>query len=244
MINKNSATPMYQQIATIIRTEIVQNKFTGNDTIGTHGELAERFGVSLITIRKAVEELVDEGLLITKPGKGTFINRQPLQDSFNRLAGMSSVISMNNRVAEVSVREMQYISTPKSIPSSAREGLGDSCLYIERTHSVEGEPIGLARIYIPNQYAKHFSFEDISQHTIYNLMANKLHIALGKGVQNISAIPAGGRVADLLQVPKKSPVLMLERFSYNAEGELIEYMLIYYKYDQYSFQVELDLSAE
>lgn len=243
MLDKNSPEPMYEQIARILRMEIAQNSFT-DGTIGTHGDLAKRFNVSMITVRKAIEILVSESLLITKPGKGTYINRLPLQDGFNRLAGMSSVMAMNNLVADVSVGEMNYVVPPTSIPKSARTELGDSCLYIERTHSVGGKVIGLAHIYIPDQYARQFSFEDVSQHTIYYLMANKLNIQLGKGIQNITAIPAGTRIAEKLKVSKNSPVLMLERFSYSAQGQLLEYMLVYYKHDKYSFQVELDLSAD
>lgn len=244
MLDKNSPEPMYEQIARILREEIMQNNLADGGTIGTHGDLARRFNVSLITVRKAIELLVNESLLITKPGKGTYINRVPLQDGFNRLAGMSTVMAMNNLVADVTVADMQFITPPKSIPLSAREALGDSCLHIERTHSVGGQVIGLAHMYIPEQYGKHFSFESVSQHTIYHLMAHQLKIPLGKGIQNITALPAGTRVAETLQIPKNTPVLMLERFSYSAMGEFLEYMLVFYKHDKYSFQVELDLSAD
>lgn len=244
MLNRNSPEPMYIQIANILRKEIGEKKHSENKTIGTHKELAERFGVSLITIRNTIQVLTDENLLVTKPGKGTFVVQKPMQDGFNRLAGMSTVMAMNNLVAEVKVINMEFITPPISFPEQAREALGDNCLFIERTHSVGDEVIGLAHIFIPEHYGNLFSFKDVSENTIYSLLSNKLNVQLGKGLQNITAIPAESKIADILHVPKKSPLLMLERFSYNSDQELIEYMLIYYNHEKYSFQVELDLLPE
>lgn len=243
MVDKNSPDPMYEQIARILREEIGQNKYN-DGTIGTHSQLSGRFQVSLITVRKAIEILVGEGLLITKPGKGTYVNRLLLQDGFNRLAGMSTVMAMNKLTPDVNVEEMKLMAPPKNLPVIAREELGNSCLYIERTHAVAGDVIGLAQMYISDRYGKHFTFEDVSNHTIYHLMVHQFGITLGKGVQNITAIPAGSKIAEMLKVPKNSPILMLERFSYSKSGEFLEYMLVYYKHDKYSFQVELDLSAD
>ena len=73
MINKNSSVPMYEQIAEKLREEILARKYGPDGNIGTHAYLAERFGVSLITIRKAISLLTQQGLLDVAQGKGTFV---------------------------------------------------------------------------------------------------------------------------------------------------------------------------
>lgn len=244
MVNKNSSEPLYLQIACILRGEMAQHQYATGGTIGTHSDLAKRFGVSLITVRKAIELLTSEGLLISTPGKGTFVKHTPLQDGFNMLTGMSTVIAMNNMKADVAVSKMNFIEPPSKLPKIARMYLGERCLHIERTHSISGDVIGLAFIYIPDHFAKSFSIEDVSEHTIYYLFEKKLNIRLGKGVQYITATPANTKVASILGVVKNSPLLMLERFSYSYDGQFLEYMQVYYEYSKYSFQVELDLSSE
>lgn len=244
MISRNSSEAMYIQIANILRAEIARSVYPPGGTIGTHKVLASRFGVSLITVRKAVDILLNEGLLIAGKGKGTFVASAPMQDGFNRLTGMSTVISMNNATADVSVKSMQYIGTPTHLEEDVRFGLGEHCLYIERTHEVRGKAIGFADIYIPDSYADCFTAVDVASSTIYSLFEKKLGVTLGKGVQSIRADEADSRVAEILQIPPKAPVLVIKRKSYDNAGNLIEFMIIHYDHTQYSFQVELDLFTE
>ena len=92
-IEKDSRVPMYEQIAARLKNEILEKKFGSSGNIGTHTQLAEEFGVSLITVRKAVQLLVDEGLLDVVQGKGTFVKNTVLQDDLTRLTGASNIIS-------------------------------------------------------------------------------------------------------------------------------------------------------
>ena len=72
---------MYQQIVDTLRSEILRGKYHASGNLGTHKELAERFGVSMITIRKAMQLLAEEGLVDIKQGKGTFVRDSVPQDS-------------------------------------------------------------------------------------------------------------------------------------------------------------------
>lgn len=244
MINRASHEAMYLQIANIIREDILQGVHAPGQVIETHAQLAKRFGVSLITIRKAIDILIADGLLIARKGKGTFVAQAQIHDGFNRLTGMSTVIAMNNMATDVTVNNMHYMSTPDNFSDDVKEGLGKNCLYIERTHTINKRTIGFAIIYIPERYADQFTVVDVSMQSIYSLYENKLQIKLGKGIQVIRADEAGSTVAARLHIQKNHPVLVIERKSFSSTGDLIEFMTIYYKYTQYAFQVELDLFAE
>ena len=95
MIDKDSSTPMYEQIASQLKQEILEQKFGAGGNIGAHTQLAKRFGVSLITVRKAVQLLADQGLLNVAQGKGTFVKNTALQDNLTRLTGASNIICPN-----------------------------------------------------------------------------------------------------------------------------------------------------
>lgn len=241
MIIRKSHEAMYLQIANLLRADILQNIYPPGGLIETHKKLAEKFNVSLITIRKAVEILTGEGLLVARKGKGTFVVSSPIKDETNRLTDMSTVIGMNNLDANISVKSIQYVRTPKFMARDVADGLGANCLYIERTHEIGGSVVGFANIYIPERHADNFTIVDVSTHTIYALYETKLGVQLGKGVQVIRADEASPKVADVLNIAKKSPVLVIERKSYSKAGDLIEFMIIYYEYTKYSFQVEMDL---
>lgn len=128
-IEKDSQVPMYEQIAARLKNEILEKKFGSSGNIGTHTQLAEEFGVSLITVRKAVQLLVDEGLLDVVQGKGTFVKNTVLQDDLTRLTGASNIISESHLSAKVDVAAFEIIDTPSSFGPELEEGLGQQCLH-------------------------------------------------------------------------------------------------------------------
>ena len=244
MVNKHSSVAMYKQIAQTLKNEISQQLLKPGECIGTHTELAKRFNVSIITIRKAIESLTEEGILIVRQGKGTFVNAAPLEDGSNKLTTMSAVLTSHQMDPEVHVKEMRVIDTPDSFSRQVARELGETCLFIERTHMVKEIVIGYSKLYLPCSYGRKFSFEDVSTYSIYELYTKKLGITLGKGVQYIRAAKADKPLASALSVPENAPLLVIERESYSKQGELIEYIKSYYEYTQYSFKIELDLSVD
>ena len=134
MIDKNASTPMYEQISALLRSEILQKKYGSHGCIGTHTELATRFNVSLITIRRAVQMLADENLVDIRQGKGTFVRGISLQDDLKRLTGASVLLQQSKLSAQVTVPVFEFIDTPAKLDSEVRDGLGKRCLHIVRVH--------------------------------------------------------------------------------------------------------------
>ena len=243
MIDKNASTPMYEQIAAVLRGEILQKKYGERGCIGTHTQLTDRFGVSLITVRKAVQLLQDEKLVDIKQGKGTFVRGTLLQDDLSRLTGASNILMASKLPARISVPVFEVIDTPRQFDADLRTGLGKRCLHIVRIHLVDNTSLSYAEIYLPQVYGREITKADIESSTIYQIYQDKLHIALGNGRQSIRAGKASPAVARSLGVEEGSPVLEIERRAYRASGELIEYMQMAYEYSKYSFEIELKLSA-
>ena len=93
MIQKNASVPMYEQISAQLREEILDKKYGSAGNIGTHAKLAQRFGVSLITVRRAIAQLVEQGLVEVVQGKGTFVKNPLLRDDLRRLTGVQNILS-------------------------------------------------------------------------------------------------------------------------------------------------------
>lgn len=243
MIDTQSSTPMYEQVSDILKKEILLRKYGDKGCIGTHSDLANRFGVSLITIRKAIQILSDQNIVIVKQGKGTFVKNTVLQDGLTALTGVSNILSQLNMHIDVQVKDMKYIITPDNFSTEVKKSMGSECVYIERLHLIDGVVVGFARLYLPYKFGQKFSREDVERFTIYQLYENKIKISLGRGVQYISAGKANQELAEILQVERNYPVLQIERESYSAQGDIIEVMELFYEYSQYTFKVELNLRA-
>lgn len=243
MINKSSSVPMYEQVAHILAEEIAANKYERSCSIGTHAQLAVRFGVSIITIRKAISLLVQQGLVDVTQGKGTFVKSTRMSDNLTRLTGVDNIISDSNMTGETRVITFEMIDTPETFDTELKHSLGRRSLRLERLHIVESTPAAYAEIWLPMKYGEMITKLEVETNTIYQLYETKWHMSLGKGRQIIRADAASEKVAEALGVPQGSPVLSITRRAYTDSGQLVEYMQLYYEYTQYSFSVELQLSS-
>lgn len=244
ILDKNLSMPLYEQVAECLRQEIAKSQYGIHGNIGTHSQIAQRFGVSLITVRKAVQILADENLVDIKQGKGTFVKNLFIRDNYNVFTGASVVLDKNNIQGSIYVRHFIHIDTPEHLPEEAKNALGGDCFYLQRIHSIEKDPVACADIYLPSSYGERMTKKDVELYTIYQIYQNKLGVKLGQGRQLIRANGAAKEIGKLLLIEPGAPVLEIERFAYDSEDRLIEYMLLTYEYDKYEFEVKLALSAD
>lgn len=242
LVDKNASIPMYEQIATILRQEILNDVYGKSGSIGTHSQLAARFGVSLITVRKAVQILGKQGILAIQQGKGTFVNRTTVVDPLEHLTGISNMMQELNVATYNQVPVMEICPTPQWLPADVRTIFGPECLYILRVVSVGETLFANTEMYLPIKYADFFHREEVEKKTIYQIYESKVGVRLGKGRQIIRAAGASGNVAQNLKLAQNAPVLQIERKTYSKTGELLEYMILSYEASRYSFLVEMDIN--
>lgn len=242
MIDKNVVTPLHIQVTDELRKEILAKNYGESGCIGTHTQLAARFGVSLRTIRTAVQQLAAEGLVDIRQGKGTFVRRTMLVDPLKDLTGISNMLSQMQVDHEVAVPILEYVPTPSWIAQDIRQQLGETCIFIRRIVIVNGVPTANADMYLPGKYHGLFDQNELRTQTVYQVYQQKLGVALGRGRQFIRAAGASKSVAESLHVLENAPVLQIERQAFSADGELIEYMILSYESSKYCFEVELELN--
>ncbi|MCL2565051.1 MAG: GntR family transcriptional regulator [Defluviitaleaceae bacterium] len=243
-LTRNNHVSMYEQIAETLKREIADGKYVKHGYIGTQKELVSRFNVSLITVKKAVEVLVKEDAVYSKQGKGIFIKKPAISDKLNKLTGITNIMQSMNIFPTVKVRNIVQIPTPDYFNDEVKKELGENCLLIERLHFNDKQVIAYAKIYMPTKYGTKFTIDDFQNNTIYQLYQNRLGVKLGKGIQNIRALPSEAWSSEALNIAPCTPLLFVERFSYDINGKLIEAMEMFYEYTQYYFKVELDLSGD
>ena len=241
MIDKNVITPLYMQVANELRKEVLSGEYGDNGCIGTHTQLAERFGVSMITIRKAVQILEKEGMVEILQGKGTFVRRSTLVDPLEKLTGISNMMLSLDMEHQVLVPILELRETPKWMDSDVCEELGEKSLFIRRIICLQGVPIADADMYLPGKYASYFTKEEVENSTVYQIYQSNVGIQLGRGRQVIRAAGADKELAQNLEIVENSPVLQIIRKSYDNTGNLIEYMILSYEAGKYCFEVEMDL---
>lgn len=242
-LSKNEFIPLYIQIAEIFINEIKNKQLMPGQSIGSQRDLENRFNVSTVTVRKAIRLLEKEGWVVTKHGKGTYVKPVKFNENLINLQSLSQVMTASGFKPMVSVLKISKITTPSNYQLNYLDNFGPECFYVERLHSVNNKPIAFAQIYLPSSIGKNLNNEEIEDRTIYDLIENKLNIKLGEAEQLIEACPADKKIAELLKVSQGYPLLKAERVSFDVNGLPIEYIVFFYKYDEYSFKIRLKKSV-
>ncbi|MDW7669471.1 MAG: GntR family transcriptional regulator [Bacillota bacterium] len=240
MIERKSNIPMYIQIAERLKSEIMEYE-SSDILMPSQKELVERFDVSLITIRKAMEILEDEDYIIRKPGKGTFTVDKAYKDDMNALKTVSEVISRGPNTT-IKVIQMEKRNVENVLSSDIVDAIGQKCLYVLRLHRDNGEPVCLSEIFIPEKFEDIIKKDRLEKEATYSTFVNLGGIKLGKGKQSIMARKASSLVSTYLNVKENSPILRIERLSLDDIGNPFEFIKIYYEYSKYKIDIDLELN--
>lgn len=213
-LNENSATPLYQQLKEKLRADYIDpnSGFDLNSAIPSEQELMQMYGVSRITVRNAVKELVNEGFLKKVQGKGTFVTRLK-RYPLNSGGGFSVTCSLMHLTPSTKVIEMQ------EIPASEEDRLlfnlqkGENILHIKRLRLGDNIPFILEHIYLPLKY-RHFSKQDLES-SLYKVLEKECGPVTNPGPCWMELHRVYGSNAELLEVKEGSMVIMIQEYGYD-----------------------------
>jgi GntR family transcriptional regulator len=238
--------PLYVQLEQIIKSKIMTGELSAGEQIPTEKQLAETYRVSSITARQAVLNLVQEGLLSRKQGKGTFV-QEGVTSTKNIMTlsvkgDIKDVVPEGLASQKVEVLDMGCIGIPKRVAKALEMEEGEEVLRIRRTRSENGVLISYIKNYLPREIGERIEKEDLLNYPMLHVLRNKLLLPLKTGVQYIVAVVADYEIASALSVSISSPVLYLETIIYVENGKPLEFVQTFYRSDQYKYTVNLDLN--
>ena len=228
--------PMYYQIAGILEKAIKDGTLPLGSRLENEVSLSERLGISRPTIRRAIQELVNKGLLVRRRGVGT----QVVQRAVTRRLELSSLYDdllneSKNPATELLSREIIPADAPTAEALSVR--LGDDVLHIRRLRYADGVPLAVMENSLPIDYAS-ISEEDLRSRGLYQLIKRQ-GTQISVAHQLIGARVATTEERRLLDISAHGAVLTMERTAYSNSGVPVEFGRHCYRPDRYSFEVTL-----
>jgi GntR family transcriptional regulator len=241
LIDPASPVPKYFQLREILLDLIEGGELRVGAAIPSERELCQRYGLSRMTVRQAVDHLVSEGRLYRVPGKGTFVARPKIEMSLR----MSSFTEdMVRRGMHPGSRDLdrRVIRAGGYLARSLGIAAGTDVHYVERLRTADGEPMALERSHIPVTVAPDLNAQQLSDRSLYDLLENRYGVVLDGGEQSIEAGIVDPADAELLDLPRGSAVLLLQRRSY-AGGTCVELAVSTYRADRYQLRTSLETPA-
>ncbi len=233
-------SPLYQQIKSLITQSLQSGEWKPGELIPSEVELAVRFKVSQGTVRKAIDELSAENLVVRRQGKGTFVATHHEARSQFRFLRLKPDIGKQqypiNRFVEV-----KRIRAPGEIARLLDIKVGDSVVFIRRVQSFEGVPTILEDLWLPGAIFKGLTAELLNEYKgpMYALFETEFGTHMIRASEQLRALPADETAAELLKIDLGSPLLNVERVSYTYGDKPVEIRRGLYLTTQHHYQNEL-----
>ena len=244
-MNANMPLPKYHQVYLVLREQLHEGKFA----TGVPGELAlmQQFSVARVTIRRALSQLAQEGLIRREPGRGTRALLQHRSEQHNatshksqqaRLTGLlENLVSMGLRTT-VKVLSVQRIPAPHEVALSLQMQEGELAQKAQRVRYTKEGPLSHITTWVPERIAKGFGRKELTHKPILILLEES-GVKVGRAQQSISAKLADAVIAQHLDVAVGSALLAVSRLIYDIDDNPIQWLHGLYRPDRYEYQMQL-----
>jgi len=233
-------SPLYQQIKGLLTRSLTLGEWKAAEALPSEPELAQRFKVSQGTVRKALDALAADGLLVRRQGKGTFVAthaEQQVQYRFLRLMpDQGPRAAMQRRFLDFS-----RLRAPAEIAQALGLGGGDSVLQLRRLLLADDVPVVLDQIWLPARLFKGLTAERLSAYRgpMYSLFEEEFGVQMIRAEEKIRAVAAADDEAELLGAVPGSPLLLVERRSMTYADRPVELRRGLYRTQSHYYRNEL-----
>jgi len=235
-IDKNSPVPIYYQLRQGIASLIEAGDLKPGECLPSENELSHAYGVSPMTVRQALAELVNAGYVRRERGRGTFVSQRRMQHSLENLVSFSE--DMQQRHIRPGSRVLIFEQSPAPPEVTARVGLPPESIVtrIKRVRLADDVPVGIHDSFV---YGVTFTRDDLERTgSLYQLL-ERHDIHLSEAEETIEAVAATREDAALLRVAAGFPLLKTSRFSWATTGQFVEYVVARYHADLYRYTLRL-----
>jgi GntR family transcriptional regulator len=222
--------------------ELIESLGVG-DAIPSERQLVTDLGVSRLTVRAALDELVREGYLVRRRGAGTFV-AAPKVPKGTDVTSFSD--DMRRRGLEPASRTLDL----RSVPAGARLGRilhvspSEPVLSVKRLRLANGEPMAIELLHVRASLVPGLTAEDLERSSFYDLLADRYEVAIMGGTQTVEPTVTNDEESSALGVPLHSPALLFERVTRTADGDVLEFTSSTYRGDRYRLVMELGVGGQ
>ena len=220
---RRSALPRYAQLKEIIRERIHRQEWLPGSALPSERVFVEQYGMSRMTVRQALTELVNEGIVYREQGKGTFVNQSPHQAPSLRLSGFTELTKAQGQQPTTKVLSAQMWSADEVVATRLRINHGQLVFRLHRLRFANGKPLALELAHLSFIGCELLLEDDLEHHSLYRLLERKYGLPLVKAEQEIAVGGLGSEESHYLNLPVGSPAHFLQSLAYTERDQPIEY---------------------
>lgn len=248
MLRQNQSTPLYEQLKVILRQDIEREKFKPDHPIPSERSLCDKFRISRITVRQAISEMINEGLLYRKQGKGTFVARRKINQGLTRIINFTRTVMDLGMEPSTRVLKKEILPADFQISKTLDIPITSQILNLSLLGLGDGEPLVSYESFFPLEIGKKMAKEAIQREkrgisfSTYDLYGESVRLFPGRVNQTFEATVADEGLASLMLVEKGAPIFMITSVFFTMDQRPLEFRKAMYRGDRYKFHITRELS--
>lgn len=229
--------PLYEQLVDALRDKI-ENELEPNDMLPSERELSVRYGLSRTTVRLALQELENLGLVRKRHGKGTFVTDKTAQATdIMQVYSFTEQMRKMGRDPETVILEFRELDADKYLAGHLKCAQGEKLFKLKRLRSADGMPLMVERSYLPARIFPALSPGELEDRSLYDVIEQDYDQRIHTAVEEVYASVARLKDARLLEINEGAPVLDLARTTLNTDEDIVEFTRSVARADQFKYTV-------
>jgi GntR family transcriptional regulator len=231
--------PLYAQVEDALAERISSGALPVGMQLPSEEELIREFGVSRTTIRTTIQNLVRQGLVEIRRGRGTFVASPRMVQELTELTGFVEDMRVLGRTPTARVLGRQFIPATPLVAEKLAVPLGTAVAWIRRVRLSDGVPLSFDETYLPEALGHKVMTDDLAREPIFTLLEERYGTPLVEADYVLEAAVAEPAVAMALKIPAGSPIFLIERTSYTSGHRAVDYERLHYRGDSIRFKTRL-----
>ena len=233
----NTVLPLHAQLKEMIISEISEGNLNPGDKLPTQKELGVQHGMSHMTVRRALDELIKEGVIRSVRGKGLYVSRRTLATDSGSLLGFDEQIYRLGMMPSKRVLCAEIISASTMLAQMLNVEVGVPLVSLERLLLANDTPVAIIISYLPHSLCPGLLNHDFEKGSLFATLRQVYSLQLSGAESIIRAVLANKEQAGLLQISRPSGLLLREQVTYLKDGTVIEFSRSYLRGDNYHMHV-------
>ncbi|MFN2167879.1 MAG: GntR family transcriptional regulator [Anaerolineae bacterium] len=238
VLTKTEGVALYVQIRETLREQIRQGQLVPGQKLPAEDELAAQFGVSRMTVRQGIADLIDEGVLYRRRGVGTFVAQFHVERDHNRLTNFLETAQAEGFVAEVRLLAREIVPARLMVAKALALQETEPVIRIQTLRLANGEPMTFYDEYVPYKLCPELFQEETHSRPAWQILEQHGYV-IRRAIQRIEARLADADIAGLLGTEENAPILYKHRVVFAEDGTPVELILCHNRGDSYTVKMTL-----
>lgn len=232
--------PLYERIKGALRAGILNGQYAPQSLLPSEAALGEQFGASRITVRQALADLQNEGLIFRRHGKGTFVSPPKAFQNVTALQGFAEAMSAQGHAIRNRVLKLQTVPAPADVAQALQLTPGTPVTELHRVRLLDQSPVSLELTWLPEALGSIVARADLATRDVFLVLEQDAGVALGHATLAIDAALADHAIAVALDTGAGAPLLRVERLTHDARGTPIDFERLHFRGDAFQYRLRLD----